>query len=220
MRKRLIRLVACATLAVMMASIVAVSAQCANLPVPAPARNDGTMVGIDIGNDIPKMYNVGGGIVGVQAVYYCDHYEHCHNVYYRGCNQYLATGTNSDGSSLPYSKISTTGPGARAILTRSAQSLGLVPGGTFGVEIGTFMNYIGYTPCTRLNIPMHYDVYVNPAGTTVPVMLALLPNGTVTLLGNAEFDTVNSLWYANGTRMYRIHTMYPEAVYMLAYPAK
>ena len=202
----------------------AVPAQCGSYVTPylTIASNDGAVLNVDIGDEIPKKARVGGQVVTVQASYYCDHFEHCHNLYYFGCNQYLATNTNSCGPELPYSKISTACPWVRQVLTNAANSYGFIPGDAFEIEIGKFTNYNGYTPCTSLNIPMNYEVYYRQVDGYVPGMIALLPNGTVTVLNDVQFDrSTLGNWYIDGTRMFSIHTLYPQAVYMMVFmPAK
>lgn len=221
MKRRIVRLFAAATLVSVLAVSFAVPAKCANYVNPTPCKNDGTMIGMDIGNEMPKQHKVGAGIVSVQASYYCDHYSYCDNMYYCGCNQYLATGTSAGGCELPYSKISTAGPAARTILANAATSMGLVPGGAVGIEIGKCTCWSGYTPCSgRLTIPMNYEIRVPISGYT-PVMLALLSNGAVLKLSDAEFDrSTAGMWCVDGTQMYYLHTVYPDAVYMMAYLPK
>ena len=215
MNRRIIRLITAVALVGVLTVSYAIPASCANYVNLLPAKNDGTMIGVDIGNDFPQKYKVGGEIVTVRGYYACDHYLDCCNGFYNCCSHYTATGTNSGGCELPYSKISTAGPVARTLLSNAATSLGLRPGGAFGLEIGKYTCYSGYTPCAKLNAAMNYEMIVCPIGT--PVMLALLPNGAVTMLSDAEFDKNTGIWYANGTCMYYLHTYYPDAVYMLAY---
>ncbi len=211
----------CAAVLVGVLSIgFAVPAYCANIVniVPGPVKNNGTMLNIDIGNEIPRKVNLGMEIASIQGVYFCNHFEHCHNTYYSGCNQYLATNTYSNGCALPYSKVSTADPRSKAILTSAATALGYAPGDAFGLEIGTFTNGIGYYPCPSLAVPMNYEILARNRAGCVPGMLALLPNGAVTLLNACEFDqTFSNQWYVDGTRMYYLHTLYPDAVYMLVH---
>ena len=219
--KKMIRLCAAAVALVSIISTAfAIPADCATFVAQTAygAKNTGTMLSMDIGNETPKKVNIGSEIVSIQSIYYCNHYEHCHNTYYCGCNQYTATNTSSSSCELPYSKFSTACPYARTVLTNVANSLGYIPGDAFGLEIGKFTCYSGYTPCTTLSIPMNYEMPARVRAGCVPGMLALLPNGAVMLLNGAEFDqTYSSQWYTDGSRMYYLHTMYPDAVYMLVH---
>ena len=220
MKRTILRLLASATLVSVLATAFAVPAMCYTYVNPGPGSINygGSTRGITLANEIPQKIMFGGQVASIEAVYYCDHYEYCDNQFYRGCNQYTATGTSSSGCEMPYSMIATASPAAKAILTNTAKSLGLVPGDAFGIEIGKFTCYGGYTPCTRLNIPMSYEIQARSMTGGAPVMLALLPNGAVTMLNMAEFDqSCSNQWYVDGTRMYYLHTMYPNAVYMMAF---
>lgn len=224
MNKTVLRLLSAVTLIGVLSTSVAVPAKCANYVNQTPALivNDGTMLSVDIGNEIPKKVKIGGQVLSVQSVYYCDHYEHCHNYFYYGCNQYLATNTNATGSELPYSKFSTAGPVVRSVLTNAANSMGFIPGDAFEIEIGKFTNYNGYNPCSSLTIPMNYEIYYYQPQGYIPAMLALLPNGAVTLLDDTMFDrSTQNMWFVDGSHMFHLHTMYPKAVYMMVFmPAK
>ena len=220
MNRKIIRLFSAVSLIGIISTAFAVPAECANYvnQTPAAVVNNGTMLGIDLGNEFPKKYKIGGQVVSVQAVYYCDHYEHCHNTYYYGCNQYLATNTSTDGAELPYSKVSSAGAGVRAYLANAATSLGFVPGDAFEIEVGRFMNGVGYNPCAALSIPMNYEIFFRQPEGYIPGMIALLPDGTVTVLNDAQFDrSTLGMWYVDGTRMFHLHTLYPNAVYMMVF---
>ena len=213
MKRRITRFFAAATLVGVLATSFAVPAFAASYV--NIMKSGAATIGTDIGNEIPQVHKVGGEIVNIQAVYYCDHYSYCDNMYYCGCNQYIATGTSSSSCELPYSKFTTAGPAARTILADHAAKLGLTPGGAFGIEIGRCTCYSGYTPCSSLQMPMNYDIHAFPMAGT-PVMLALTSSGTVALLNDNEFVR-SGLWYPNGTTIYTLHTLYPDAVYMIAY---
>ena len=214
--RRLSRLFATATLVAVLASGFAVPSYCANYV--NPYVNNGYQLNIDMGTDIPKVFRVGGEIKSMQAVYYCDHYSNCDNMFYRGCNQYLATGTSSGGVAMPYSKVSTAGPTVRLTLANAAKSLGFVPGEAFEIEIGQYTGNFGYVPCSQLYMPMNYEMYFYPPAGYTPYMLALLPNGTITALNDAQFERGPlGMFFTDGSRMTYIHTTYPKAVYMLVY---
>ncbi len=67
---------------------------------------------------------------------------------------------------------------------------------------------------------MNYEIRVPLSGYT-PVMLALLSNGAVLMLSDAEFDrSTAGMWCVDGTQTYYLHTVYPDAVYMMAYLPK
>ncbi len=177
----------------------------------------GTQLDITIGNELARNVKIGGEVLSLEPFYYCDHYENCHNVYYYHCNQYLATNTNSSGPELPYNKIVSASPAAKAVLANTAAALGYQPGDAFGIEIGKFNGEV-YTPCDRLNVPMHYAIYARMRPGCLPAMLALLPNGTVTLLSPYEFDqSCAGQWYLDGSHMFYLHTIYPDAVYMMVH---
>ena len=219
MKRRIIRLLAGATLACVLTAAFAVPAKCANYVnwVPVSNINNGTILGIDIGNELTKKVSIGAGVVSIQGIHYCEHYEHCHNQYYYGCNQYLATGTSTAGPAMPYTQIKTASPGSKMILSNAAKSLGCVPGDAFGLEIGQFFNNV-YTPNTSLQRAMNFELYVRSIPGYAPAMIALLPNGGISVLSSLEFDqTLSYQWYTDGTRYYQLHTMYPNAVYMIVY---
>ena len=212
MNRILSRLFATATLVAVLASGFAVPAYCFTYV------NNGTQLNIDMGTDIPKVFRVGGEIKSMQGVYYCDHYSNCDNMFYRGCNQYIATGTSSGGVAMPYSKVLTAGPAVRLALANAAKSLGFVPGEAFEIEIGQYTGNFGYVPCSKLYMPMNYEMYFYPPAGMTPYMLALLPDGTITALNDAQFDrSTLGMFYADGSRRTYIHTTYPKAVYMLVY---
>ncbi len=211
MKKIIRRLVASVALVGLLSATFAVPAYCG-------INTGGAILRCDMGNEITYPAKVGGEVASVQAVYWCNHYETCDNLYYRGCNQYLATGTSSTGPETPYTRIMSATPAAKMILANAATALGYAPGDAFGIEIGKFVNWVGYTPNTSLAVPMHFEIHARPRAGYVPAMLALLPNGAVVQLNPLEFDQLYSnQWYLDGTHMYYLHTMYPDAVYMMVH---
>ena len=219
MKRRIIRIIAGIALAGILTSAFAVPAKCGSYVnfVPVVNVNSGTILAIDIGNELTKKVNIGAGVASIQGIHYCEHYEHCHNQYYYGCNQYLATGTNAGGPALPYTQIKTATPAAKTILANAAKSMGCVPGDAFGLEIGQFFNNV-YTPNASLLRTMNFEIYGRtPVGYT-PAMIALLSSGAIVVLSPLEFDqSLSSQWYTDGSRYYQLHTMYPNAVYMMVY---
>ncbi len=212
MNRKLIRTIATAVLAGVLAVSAAVPAQCAIVTGTTPlySVNNGSELGVDIGNVPPRRVNVGGDVISVQGV---DNNFPCST-----WNQYIATGTNATGHMLPYTKFSTAGPIVRQALTDAAKSLGFVPGNAFEIEIGQFTNYAGYNVCSKLNCPMNFEVYAYPPAGYVPMMMALLPNGAITVLDDSEFDKSRSnLYVTNIAQAYYIHTRFPKAVYMMVY---
>lgn len=166
--------------------------------------NSGSMLSIDIGNVRPRKIQIGGGIVSIEGLNYG--------------NQYAATGTNISGPSLPYSKISSVDPAVRAILGQTATSMGCLPGGAFDLEIGSEMDRVGSRVPAKLNALMDYEIYIAPIAGYTPALMALLPDGTIRILNDLEFDPSRAnLVFINGTRVYTLHTYYPKAVYMLTY---
>ena len=219
MKRRIIRIIASIALAAVFTTAFATPAKCGSYVnfVPVSNINNGTILAIDIGNELTKKVAIGSGVASIQGVHYCEHYEHCHNQYYYGCNQYLATGTNAGGPALPYTQIKTASPAAKAILANAARSMGCAPGDAFGLEIGQFFNNI-YTPNASLQRPMNFELYGRtPVGYSAG-MIALLSSGAIVVLSPLEFDqTLAGQWYTDGTRYYQLHTMYPNAVYMMVY---
>ena len=219
MKRRIIRIIAGIALAAVFTTAFATPAKCGSYVnfVPVSNINNGTILAIDIGNELTKKVAIGSGVASIQGVHYCEHYEHCHNQYYYGCNQYLATGTNAGGPALPYTQIKTASPAAKAILANAAKSMGCAPGDAFGLEIGQFFNNI-YTPNASLQRPMNFELYgCTPVGYSAG-MIALLSSGAIVVLSPLEFDqTLAGQWYTDGTRYYQLHTMYPNAVYMMVY---
>ena len=219
MKRRIIRIIAGIALVAVFTTAFATPAKCGSYVnfVPVSNINNGTILAIDIGNELTKKVAIGSGVASIQGVHYCEHYEHCHNQYYYGCNQYLATGTNAGGPALPYTQIKTASPAAKAILANAARSMGCAPGDAFGLEIGQFFNNI-YTPNASLQRPMNFELYGRtPVGYSAG-MIALLSSGAIVVLSPLEFDqTLAGQWYTDGTRYYQLHTMYPNAVYMMVY---
>ncbi len=174
-----------------------------HLPVSA-LSNHGTIIGCDIGNLQPLKYSIGGGLVGVNS--------------FNFGNQYSATATYTEGSALPYSRVSTVDATIRPILDNAARSMGYTPGGMFDLEIGAFTNYAGYAIAPRLNNAQHYELSVWPIAGFSPRVMVLLPDGTFRMLNDSELDrSRESLMFVDGTRLYTLHTYFPKAIYMLVY---
>ncbi len=219
MKRRILRVLATTLLTAMAAVCIVTPAQCKtkkkanaaypnmaytyHLPISA-ASNNGTQLGIDIGNVRPEKVKIGQGLISVQGFNFGNHY--------------LATGTNVNGPALPYSKISTVGPAVRPVIENAAAGLGYTPGGCFDLEVGAYTNYDGYKYGTRLNQAMNYEVFVWPVAGFTPRMMVLLPDGTFRLLNDSEFDrSLSELMFVDGTRLFTLHTFFPKAVYMLVY---
>ena len=58
MKRRIVRLFAAATLVSVLAVSFAVPAKCASYVNPTPCENDGTMIGMDIGNEFIVGYGL------------------------------------------------------------------------------------------------------------------------------------------------------------------
>ena len=220
MKRRVIRLLTMATLAIVLAATFAAPAYCKTkkssktvnqhnleyvhqLPVSA-ALNKGTTIVTDIGNLMPQKAKIGSGLISVQA--------------FNFNNMYSATGTSTTGSALPYSKISTVDANFRPVLVNAVQSLGYAPGGMFDLEIGDFTNYSGYHYGNRLAAAMNYEVFVWPVAGYTPKMMVLLPDGTFRMLNDSELDrSLSGMVFVDGTQLFTLHTFFPKGIYMLVY---
>lgn len=212
MNKKIIRILASATLAGVLAVSVATPAECAVVlgTTPILSINNGNELGVDIGNMNPTTVKIGGDIISVRSI--------DNNIYCSKENEWTATGTYATGSQLPYSKVLTAGPYTRQALTEFATALGYKTGNAFEIEIGQFTNYSGYKPCAKLNNSMHYEVYAIPAAGYIPAMMALLPNGAIVMLDDNEFNrrSFNPLAGA-APQIFYLNTIFPKAVYMMVY---
>lgn len=220
MNRKVIRVIAAVTLIGVMAVPFSVTANCKTrkssntvqnhrlaytyaLPVSA-ASNNGNILGVDMGNLQPQKVKIGGSIISVQGFNFGNHY--------------LATGTSINGPALPYSRVSTVVPAIKSVMANGATSLGYVPGDAFDLEIGQFMNMIGYSYGSRLGSAMNYEITVRPVAGYNARMMVLLPDGTFRELNDSEFDrSLSTLMFVDGTQLFTLHTVFPKAIYMLVY---
>ena len=173
------------------------------LPVSA-AANRGTEIGTEIGHCQERRFKIGGGLLTIQSINYG--------------NQYQATGTNTCGPALPYTRVSTVNPAIVGPMVSTAQSLGYQPSAAFDLEIGGFTNYAGFTPNSQLYLPMNYEMFVCPVAGYQPAMMVLLPNGTFRLLNDSEFDrSYSGSLFVDGSQKFVLHTYFPKGIYMLVY---
>ena len=212
MKGKITRLIATAALAGVLATAFSVPAKCAVVTgaTALPSINNGSELGVDIGNVPPTTVKVGGDIISIRNI--------DNNIYCSKDNEWTATGTFATGVSLPYSRILTAGPYTRQALMEYAAAKGYACGNAFEIEIGQFTNWYGYQPCSKLNNSMHYEIYTMPMAGYIPAMIALLPNGTIVQLDDTEFDRkAYNPYVANVAQIFYLHTILPKAVYMMVY---